>query len=144
MATGKNYVKYYDSLNKKTVDWVNDAIKMALFTSSLVIAQSADQFFDVAPYTTNEVAGTGYTAGGQAIASKTNVASTLKYVLSSANPSWTTATFTTAYGVLYDATPASNKPLIAYIDFGGSQTVTAGTFTITVDSTNGLSYVTIS
>jgi len=144
MATGKNYVKYYDSLNKKTIDWVNDAIKVALYTSSLAPAQSADQFWDAAPYTTNEVSGTGYTAGGQAVASKTNVASTLKYVLSAANPSWTTATFTTAFAVIYDSTPASNKPLIAYIDFGGSQTVTAGTFTISVDVTNGLSYVTIS
>ncbi len=144
MATGKTYVKFHDSLIKKTIDWVNDSIKVALYTSTLVPDQNANQFWDATPYTANEVSGTGYTAGGQALASKTNVASTLKYVLSAANPSWTTATFTCAFAVIYDSTPASNKPVIGYIDFGGNQQVTAGTFTITIDATNGVAYFTIS
>ncbi len=144
MATGRNYVKYYDSLNKKRIDWVNDAIKVALYTSSLVPAQSADSDWLAAPYTTNEVSGTGYTAGGQALTVKTATPTTLKYVLSAANPSWTGASFTAAFAVIYDSTPATPKPLIGYIDFGGNQTVTAGTFTITVDATNGICFWTIS
>lgn len=144
MATGKTFVKFHDGLIKKQIDWVNDTIKVALYTSSLVPDQNANSDWAASPYTSNEVSGTGYTAGGQALSSKTNVASTLKYVLSAANPSWTTATFTAAFAVIYDSTPASPKNLIGYIDFGGSQTVTAGTFTITVDATNGLAYWNIS
>ena len=144
MATGKTYVNFHEALIKKTVDWVNDAVKVALFTSALVPDQNANFDFGVAPYITNEVVGTGYTAGGQALASKTNVASTLKYVLKAANPSWTGASFTTAFAVIYDSTPATPKPLIGYIDFGGNQSVTAGTFTITVDATNGLCVWTVS
>lgn len=143
-ATGKTFVKFHDSLIKKTVDWVNDSIKIALYTSSLVPDQNANSDWLTTPYTANEVVGTGYTAGGQALASKTNVASTLKYVLSAANPSWAGATFTAAFAVIYDSTPASPKPLIGYIDLGGNQTVTGGTFTITVDATNGVAYWTIS
>jgi len=144
MATGKTYVNFHDGLIKKQIDWVNDAIKVALYTSALVPDQNANVDWALTPYTANEVTGTGYTAGGQALASKTNVASTLKYVLKAANPSWTVSTFTTAFAVIYDSTPATPKNLIGYIDFGGNQTVTAGTFTITVDATNGIAYWTIS
>ncbi len=145
MAVGKTYVKFHRSAFNKELIWLTtDVWKVALYTSSLVPAQSADQYWNLTPYTTNEVTGTGYTAGGQTLTSPTQTDSSLKTVLSCANPSWTTSTFTTAFAVIYDSTPATSKPLLGYIDFGGNQTVTAGTFTITIDATNGCAYWTIS
>lgn len=51
------------------------------------------------------------------------------------SPSWTTATITARYGVLYD-TSDSNRLLAAY-DFSSDITSTNGTFTATVDSIAG-------
>lgn len=55
--------------------------------------------------------------------------------VTSSNPSWGGATFAATGAVLYDAT-AGNK-LISYIDFNGTSSVTAGTFTVTLDPVNG-------
>ena len=57
---------------------------------------------------------------------------------SSAAAQWTSATFSAAYGVIYDAQSgtASTEPLIALINFGGTQTVNNGTLTIN-PPTNG-------
>lgn len=65
-------------------------------------------------------------------------------VLSGANTSWTTATITARYAIIYDATPASDatRPLIALIDFGADMTSTAGTFQITWDA-SGIAYALI-
>jgi hypothetical protein len=65
-------------------------------------------------------------------------------VLSGSNVSWTTATITARYAVLYDSTPASDatRPLIALIDFGADQTSTAGTFLVQWDP-SGIAYVLI-
>jgi hypothetical protein len=56
---------------------------------------------------------------------------------------WTTASFTAAYGIIYDSTPGTSatNPLMWLIDFGGSQTVTAGTFTIQF-SASGIATIT--
>ena len=50
------------------------------------------------------------------------------------NIQWTSATITARYAVFYDSTPASNKPLIGYVDFGEDVSCTAGTFDITIHS----------
>lgn len=52
---------------------------------------------------------------------------------SSASPSWTNSTLTASYGVIYDANTgtATTEPLIALINFGGSASSSAATFSIT-------------
>lgn len=82
---------------------------------------------------TDEVSGTGYTTGGVAL---TNTApangSGVAYTTPAANPSWTGATFTATGFVQYtaDATIGSTGRTVGYWDFGGSQSVSSGTFTI--------------
>ncbi|MBI4092282.1 MAG: hypothetical protein HY427_03715 [Candidatus Levybacteria bacterium] len=107
----------------KEIDLEADTIKVALYNSSHAFTATDNVYT-----TTNEITGTGYTAGGAALAGKAvTQAATTKW---DANDiSWTTATFTVAHGVIYDDTHATND-LIASIDFGGNQTVTTGTFTI--------------
>lgn len=92
---------------------------------------------DAAYTTTNEVSGTGYTAGGKALTglnpAVSNVSGTLKYTHDAI--SWTTATITAYGATLYaDANTAGNgvaDALIVGVYFGGAYTSTAGTFTIT-------------
>lgn len=79
--------------------------------------------------------GTGYTR--QAATSVTYTASGEIVTLTSANFSWSSATFSTVYGFLYDATVGSgdsSHPIIAYWDFGGSQSASSTTFTLTVNA----------
>jgi hypothetical protein len=84
---------------------------------------------------TDEVSGTGYTTGGFALtnvnpALSSNVATTSF----SANPTWSTATFTTSCAVVYtnDATLGSAGRTVGVYDFGGNQSVSAGTFTVVI------------
>lgn len=60
--------------------------------------------------------------------------------LSATSPTWTTVTFSTVYGFLYDASVGGSDaahPIIAYWDFGGTQSVSGANFTLTVGG-NGL------
>lgn len=78
----------------------------------------------------NEVSGAGYTPGGVSVSSPTWAQSSNVVTFTSAGtPQWTTATFTAYGGLVYDTT-VSNEGL-SYNYFGGAQTVTGGTFTIT-------------
>ena len=78
----------------------------------------------------DEVTGAGYSAGGKTL---TNVTVTLDgdtAVLDFDDPAWTGATFTTRGALLYNAS-AGNRA-IAVWDFGATESVTAGTFTLIV------------
>lgn len=115
---------------------LSDTLKFALYNG-------ATQDATTAVYSaTNEVSGTGYTGGGQALTGVTLTLSSGVAILSANNPSWTSATFTAASGQLYDAsdTVGPNRT-IAVFDFGGAQSVSAGTFTVqfpAATSTTGL------
>lgn len=79
----------------------------------------------------NEVSGTGYTASGQTLASATVTTSTGLVKFDADDVSWTSASISAYYGVIckYVGATTSN-PLIALIDFAGTQTSTSGTFTV--------------
>ena len=121
------------------VDWLTDAIKTALATSSYTPDQDVHDFFNDV---TNEVVGTGYTAGGVTLAGKALTYDTASNEtrLDANDAAWTTASFTARYAVVYDSTPgtAATNPLMGYVNFGGDQTVSTGTFTIQWDSTGVL------
>lgn len=81
---------------------------------------------------TNEVTGTGYTSGGAVTtASVTNDTTNHRLDITFSDVNWTTSTITAAAAVIYKhrggASSADN--LVAYIDFGGNVSTTAGTFT---------------
>ena len=84
----------------------------------------------------NEITGTNYTAGGNAMASLASANSSGTVSVSAANTSWTTATFSGTFGCLvYDST-ITGKNAYCWNYFGGTQSVTAGTFTIAWSSGN--------
>lgn len=145
MATGKLYVKFLQSLANKEIDLDTDVIKVALFTSALSISQTTNQYFDAAPYTANQVAAAnGYTTGGATLGSPVFSTSGLVWTFDGADTPWTVtgAGFSYRYAIIYDSTPASNKPLIAYQDFTTDVTAVAGTHTIAWNA-SGIAAITV-
>ena len=116
----------------KEIDLLDDAIKVALTTSIYAVDQDTHDYFNDV---TNEVVGTGYTAGGVALATDTitYTAGTNVWKYDADDSSWTTATITARFAVVYDSTPATaaTQPLICYQNFGADVVSTAGTFLIT-------------
>jgi hypothetical protein len=99
--------------------------KIALYTSSASLDAAT------AAYTTsNEVSGTGYSAGGNTLSISTNSTSTgTTAFLSFATTTWSTATITARGALIYQA--GGSTPAVAVLDFGGDKTSTAGDFQIT-------------
>ena len=73
--------------------------------------------------------GNGYTTGGNTLTSVTPVAYGTTAVCDFDNTTWTTATFTTSGGIIYNDT-ASGNPACAILSFGGDQQVSSGDFQI--------------
>jgi hypothetical protein len=114
-----------------------------LCTSAYTPNQDTDIYKDVVNPT--ESSGTGYSAGGTALASKTitYTGATNIIAMDAADVTWASSTITARYAVIYDDTPTSNKPLLGYVDFGADQSSSNGNFTITWDA-NGILKITVS
>lgn len=117
-----------------------DTIDCALFGTTPTPDKTAavgSTGYNTGQWTTgNETSGTGYTAGGTALASKAFAIDTgsSSICFTAANPSWTSATLSGVFGdLVYDFTITAGtvaKQGLCYNYFGGSQSVTAGTFTV--------------
>ena len=86
----------------------------------------------------DEVSSSGYSAGGFDFTAANNTtpttSGTTAYWSWGVNPSWTGVTFSTGGCIIYNAS-SSNKAV--YVgSFGGTQTVTGGTFTVTLPTNN--------
>ena len=126
---------------KGNIDMDSDTFKLSLHTSTYTPDQDAHDYRNDL---TNEVAnGNGYTTGGLALSSLalTYDSSTNQVRWDVADPSWTfTASPTWRWGVISKIRggASSADELLCWIDFGGAQTVTAGTFTIQFAATGVL------
>lgn len=128
------YGKVFEALTSASINWSSDTIKVSLHTSSYTPAQDTHDFFNDI---TNEVTGTGYTAGGATLGSKTATytAGTNTTAYDAADTSWTTSTITARYAVVRkDTGTASTSPVICYVDFGADVVSSGGTFQITWDA----------
>jgi len=112
-----------------------DTFKAALYLTSATINASTTVYSS-----TGEVTGTNYTAGGVAITNATPPASTntsstagVGYWTPSASITYTSVTLSTAFDtmLMYNSTQ-SNKAVSVHTF--GSQTITAGNFTLTMPS----------
>jgi hypothetical protein len=105
-----------------------DVIKAALFLVSATVNAATAAYS-----TTGEVTGTGYTAGGVTVTNATppSTSGTSAIWTPSASIVYTTVTLSTAFDavLLYNSTQ-SNKAISVHTF--GSQTITAGTFTLTM------------
>lgn len=119
---------------KGNIDWENDTIKIALVTSSYTPDKDADENFDDV---TNEVSGTGYTAGGNALANTSVTVDDTNDLakLDADNEVWSNSTITARGAVIYkDSGVDSTSPLICYLDFTEDKTSSSGDFTVEFDS----------
>lgn len=133
----KIYGSFMGKALNKEIDWDSDTIKVALVSSAYTPNQDTHDYYD--DVSGSEVSGTGYTAGGAALASKTLTydAANNVTVLDAADVTWANSTITARYAVVYDdsGATAGQKALLGYVDFGSDQSSTNGNFTITWDST---------
>jgi len=141
--TAKLYGKVFLSAFNKEIDLDSDTLKVMLCTSSYTPNQDTHRYkSDV----TNEVTGTGYTAGGATLTTVTVTydGSSNTITFDADDVSWASASITARYAVFYDATPGSDatRPLIAYWDFGADVTSTAATFTLQI-AAGGIATVTV-
>jgi hypothetical protein len=120
----------YGTTAASRIDWVTDTIKEALTTSAHTLGKDTHDFFDDL---TNEVSGTGYSAGGVTLGGKTLTydAGSDEARLDANDAQWTGASFTARHSHTYKdtGTPATSH-LMSYVDFQGDETVSSGTFTI--------------
>lgn len=112
-----------------------DTFKAALYLTTATVNASTTAYSS-----TNEVSGTNYTAGGVTVTNATAPTSTnasatagTAYWTPSASITYTNVTLTTAFDcvLIYNSTQ-SNKAVSVHTF--GSQTITAGTFTLTMPS----------
>lgn len=103
----------------------SQTFKIALYTSSADLSASTTAYS-----TTNEISGTGYTAGGNTltIASNSTTSGTTAFVDFS-DTSWTSSSITARGALIYKS--GGTNPSIAVLDFGEDKSSVSGTFTVT-------------
>lgn len=97
--------------------------KIALYTSAATLDATTTAYS-----TTNEVVGTGYTAGGVTLTNVDPTTSGTTAFADFADATWASATITAAGALIYNSSQ-SNKA-VAVLSFGGDKTSTNGDFVI--------------
>jgi hypothetical protein len=110
--------------------------KLALYTSSATLGAATTAYS-----TTNEVIGSGYTAGGKTLTIAANPASSgTTAFLDFSDVTWTASTITARGALVYKADGVTN-PAVAVLDFGADKSSSDGDFTVifpTADSSNAI------
>lgn len=106
-----------------------DTFKIALYTANANIGPTTTVYT-----TSEEISGTGYTAGGNTLTisvsptSGNNSSQVPTAYISFSNTSWTSATFTARAALIYNSTEGNKS--VAVLDFGSDKTVSDDTFQI--------------
>lgn len=111
-----------------------DVFKIALYTSAATYGAATTAYS-----ATNEITGTGYTAGGNTLTNVTPTTTGTTAFTDFADTTWTNATITANGALIYNSSKANRT--VAALSFGGDKTSTAGDFTIifpTADATNAI------
>lgn len=115
------------------------SFKLALFTSSATLDATTTDYS-----VTNEVSGTGYTAGGGALTNVSPSLDSTTAITDFADLTFSTATVTARGALIYNTTTgggSSTTDSVIVLDFGADKTSTAGDFTIqfpTADASNAI------
>ena len=117
-------------LARGNIDFDTDSFKVLLVTSTYSPNKDThDKRDDV----TNEVTGTGYTAGGTTCAvTVTKDTANDKVTITLGSVSWSSCTITARGCVYYKSRggASSADEIVAYNDFGGDVSTTGGTFSV--------------
>ena len=102
--------------------------KIALYTSAANLGAATTNYS-----TSNEVVGTGYTAGGVTLTNIDPTSSGTTAFVDFADATWPSATITAAGALIYNTTTdggSSTTNAVAVISFGGDKTSTNGDFVV--------------
>ena len=120
---------FKEDLMDTTANLEANTLKVALFDNTATLSSATTAYA-----TANEVSGSGYTAGGEAM---TGMAVTLDgstAIFDADNVSWANATITAQAAVIYNN--SFSNAAIAVLDFGGNKTSMNGTFEIQMPNAN--------
>ena len=101
-----------------------NTFKLAMYTNSASFTAATTAYT-----TSNEVSGTGYSAGGGTLTRVDPSSSGTTAFTDFSDLTFSTATVTARGALIYNDT-ASGDPTVIVLDFGGDKTSTAGDFTI--------------
>lgn len=113
--------------------------KIALFTSSATLGAATTDYT-----TSNEVSGTGYTAGGNTLTVVDPTTSGTTAFVDFADTTWSSSTITANGALIYNTTTdggSNTTNAVAAIAFGGDKSSTNGDFVIqfpTADASNAI------
>ena len=130
MASGNALI-----LTKRMADaYFTGTFKFLLVSS--VPSESDLDTFDFRNDITNEVIGTGYTAGGVAatvtVGSVDTTNDRTPVTITDLTNAWTSSTISAVGGWLYKVVgSAATDQLVCFVDFGGTVTSTAGNYSVT-------------
>lgn len=117
-----------------------DTFKIALYTATSDIGPATTVYT-----ATNEVVGTGYTAGGNTLAISTgptsgnNNSSIPTAFVSFSNTSWASSSITARGALIYNSTQGNKS--VAVLDFGADKTTANTTFLITFPAADASSAI---
>ena len=120
---------FKEDLMDTTANLEANTLKVALFDNTATLSSATTAYA-----TANEVSGSGYTAGGEAM---TGMAVTLDgstAIFDADNVSWANATISAQAAEIYNN--SFSKAAIAVLDFGSVKTSTNGTFEIQFPNAN--------
>lgn len=144
MTIAKAYGNYMVNLASKKADFIADTVKAALLTNTYTPNQDTHTWFS--DVNTNQLSssGTGYTAGGVALTSKTRAYNTSTNATTLDADDITYAALT-ATGIRYivfyhDTGTAATSPLISYMDFEADQAPTAQSLTVQLATTGIITF----
>jgi len=109
--------------------------KIALYTNSASFNAATTAYT-----TSNEVSGTGYTAGGNTLTRVDPTTSGTTALTDFADTTWSSSTITARGAMIYNDS-ASGNPAVVILDFGADKTSTNGDFTVvfpTADASNAI------
>ena len=133
----------YHSFNASGDTPAGSAFKIALYDDSATLGTTTTAYS-----ASDEVSGSGYSAGGNALTNTGVAKSTVTAYTDFSDTSWTSASFTARGCLIYNSSSISgltSNAAVCSIDFGGNKTVSSGTFTIqfpTNDSSSAIIRIT--
>lgn len=131
------YNSFFTDLSKGNIDLDTDTFKLMLVTSAYTPTKTHAKRSDI----TNEVTGTGYTAGGATLANVTVTQDDTNDLakFDADDVSWANSTITARGAVLYKARggASSADELVKYFDFGSDQSSVGAAFTVQFNA-NGI------
>ena len=111
-----------------------DTFKIALYTSSASLGAGTTAYT-----TSNEISGTGYTAGGNTLVRVDPTTSSTTAYTDFSDTTWSSASFTARGALIYN--DSDSDKAVAVLDFGADKTASGGDFTITfpaADASNAI------